>query len=184
MKNIHRYVIRYAISLFLHQSHFKNKSKCDIAVTCHLFCKKKERHGRSIVVCYFPVVTYCHTLHVSMTTTQKMKLKSLTSRATKIIDSNVPNDIETTMRVRTCLFVRKCMENKLCNDFNEYFKVANHSKNTRNNKSLLVLPQVKLEFERKAFYFFGAKIYNELPLDIRKEKSYNIFKQRLIQNYF
>ena len=20
---------------------------------CHLFCKKKERHGRSIVVCYF-----------------------------------------------------------------------------------------------------------------------------------
>ena len=131
-----------------------------------------------------PVVTYCHTLHASMTTTQKMKLKSLTSRATKIIDSNVPNDIETTMRVRTCLFVRKCMENKLCNDFNEYFKVANHSKNTRNNKSLLVLPQVKLEFERKAFYFFGAKIYNELPLDIRKEKSYNIFKQRLMQNYF
>ena len=40
MKNIHRYVIRYAISLYLHQSHFKIKSKCDIAVTCHLFCKK------------------------------------------------------------------------------------------------------------------------------------------------
>ena len=33
MKNIHRYVIRYAISLNLHQSNFKNKSKCDIAVT-------------------------------------------------------------------------------------------------------------------------------------------------------
>ena len=42
MKNIHRYVIRYAISLYLHQSDFKNKSKCDIAVTCHLFCKKKR----------------------------------------------------------------------------------------------------------------------------------------------
>ena len=53
MKNIHCYVIRYAISLYPHQSHFKNKSKCDIAVTCHLFCKKKERYGRSIVVCYF-----------------------------------------------------------------------------------------------------------------------------------
>ena len=51
MKNIHHYVIRYAISLYLHQSHFKNKS--NIAVTCLLFCKKKERHGRSIVVCYF-----------------------------------------------------------------------------------------------------------------------------------
>ena len=42
MKIIHRYVIRYAISLYLHQSHFKNKSKCEIAVTCHLFCKKKR----------------------------------------------------------------------------------------------------------------------------------------------
>ena len=52
MKNIHRYVICYAISLYLHQSDFKNKSKCDIAVKCHLFCKKKELHGRSIVVCY------------------------------------------------------------------------------------------------------------------------------------
>ena len=42
MKNIHRYVIRYAISLNLHQSNFKNKSKCDIAVTCRLFCTKKK----------------------------------------------------------------------------------------------------------------------------------------------
>ena len=42
MKNIHRYVICYAISLYLQQSHFKNKSKCDITVTCHLFCKKKK----------------------------------------------------------------------------------------------------------------------------------------------
>ena len=53
MKNIHRYVISYAISLNLHQSNFKNKSKCDIAVTCGLFCTKKGRHGHLIVVCYF-----------------------------------------------------------------------------------------------------------------------------------
>ena len=49
MKNIHR----YAISLYPHQSHFKNKSKCGICSDVSLFCKKKERHGRSIVVCYF-----------------------------------------------------------------------------------------------------------------------------------
>ena len=47
MKNIHRYVI----SLNLHQSNFKNKSKCDIAVS--LILHKKERYGRLIVVCYF-----------------------------------------------------------------------------------------------------------------------------------
>ena len=58
MKNIHRYVIRYAISLFLHQSHFKNKSKCDIAVTCHLFCKKKERYGRVRLLFVISIVIY------------------------------------------------------------------------------------------------------------------------------
>ena len=58
MKNIHRYVIRYAISLFLHQSHFENKSKCDIAVTCHLFCKKKERYGRVRLLFVISIVIY------------------------------------------------------------------------------------------------------------------------------
>ena len=43
MKNIHR----YAISLYPHQSHFKNKSKCGISSDVSLF------YGRSIVVCYF-----------------------------------------------------------------------------------------------------------------------------------
>ena len=73
MKNIHRYVIRYAISLFLHQSHFKNKSKCDIAVTCHLFCKKKERHGRSIVVCYFN--SYIHRIKFDFKLHNQIKTK-------------------------------------------------------------------------------------------------------------
>ena len=71
------------------------------------------------------------------------------------------------------------MDAKLCNDLNGYFKLVNHSRNTRNDNSLLILPLVKLEFERKAFHFFGAKIYNELPLDLGK----NIFKQRLMQLY-
>ena len=54
IKNIHRYVIRYVISLYLHQSHFKNKIKCDIAVTCRFILqKRKERYNCSIVVCYF-----------------------------------------------------------------------------------------------------------------------------------
>ena len=132
-----------------------------------------------------PVITYCQSLHASMTRTQKSKLKSLTSRATNIIGNNISiNDIETTMNIRTCLFVRKCMEKKLCDAFNEYFEVSDHSKATRNNKSLLILPRVRLEFERKSFYFFGAKIYNELPLDIRREINYIKFKQSLMQHKF
>ena len=51
---------------------------------------------------------------------------------------------------------------KLADEFEKYFtniaqrKFILHSKNTTGNNSLLKLPGVKLEFERKGFYFFGA----------------------------
>ena len=41
IKNIHLYVI----SLYPHQSHFNNKSKCGIAVMC-LYFSKKERYDQ------------------------------------------------------------------------------------------------------------------------------------------
>ena len=56
MKNIHCDPL--CDKLVFPPKSFKNKSKCDIAVTCHLFCKKKECYGRSIVVCYFNSYTY------------------------------------------------------------------------------------------------------------------------------
>ena len=53
MKNIYCYLIRYAISLNLHQSNFKNKGKCDIAVTRLLFCTKKITLRSFDCCCYF-----------------------------------------------------------------------------------------------------------------------------------
>ena len=130
-----------------------------------------------------PVMTYCHLIHSSITKSQSGKLKSLKSRATEIIGNVDIQDIENTMKLRSCLFVRKCLEKRLCNVFDDYFQVKEHSQNTRNNNSLLVLPRVKLEYERKTLYFYGAKIYNELPLAIRKLDKFNEFESHL-KTYF
>ena len=41
---------------------------------------------------------------------------------------------------------------------------------------LIKLPSVKLEFERKGFYFFGFKMYNGLPNSVRQIKDFEKFK--------
>ena len=45
------------------------------------------------------------------------------------------------------------------------------NKTTRNNRYLLRLPKVKLELARNGFFYSGAKIYNKLPLELRKDSS-------------
>ena len=50
-----------------------------------------------------------------------------------------------------------------------------HEKSTRNNNIYLKLPVVRTEFARKSAYFMAAKIYNDLPIDIRRCKSFERF---------
>ena len=56
---------------------------------------------------------------------------------------------------------------------------------------MLKLPQVKLELAKNSFYFMDARIYNEhariyneLPLHLRKEQSYMKFKNLLKSHLF
>ena len=44
-------------------------------------------------------------------------------------------------------------------------------------------PKVKLQFARQAFRFSAAKIYNELPMQIRAEKDSKIFRDMLDSNF-
>ena len=65
-----------------------------------------------------------------------------------------------------------------------YFEINKHGRNTRNSGILMQLPiNVKLEFGRCAFRFAAAKIYNELPKEIRAENDYKLFRLAL-DEYF
>ena len=48
-----------------------------------------------------------------------------------------------------------------------HIKTHEHIKMTRNNKCLATLPRIKTEYARKGFYYMGAKLYNDLPIDVR-----------------
>ena len=53
----------------------------------------------------------------------------------------------------------------------------------RNYEALLRLPKAKLGAYKNSFKFMGAKVFNELPLDIR----INVFKENflsLLKNHF
>ena len=69
------------------------------------------------------------------------------------------------------------------NFFNAYFTINKHGKLTRNGNFLVKLPKMKLEFARNSFYYFGAHLYNSLPLEIRKEVSLLLFKNKLREFY-
>lgn len=52
----------------------------------------------------------------------------------------------------------------VCNVMKEYFIKNTHGKNTRDGERSVKLPHMKMEFERKGFYFSAAKEHDNLPL--------------------
>ena len=54
-----------------------------------------------------------------------------------------------------------------------------HSKSTRNGGYMLKLPNIRLEYCRGSFYYMGAKLYNDLPIMIRKTENFKDFKKQL-----
>ena len=65
------------------------------------------------------------------------------------------------------MFVRKCIDGKLRENFAEYFSLLNHEKRSRNNSISLNLPSVRNEFFKRPAYFSDAKLY-ELSAKIRQ----------------
>ena len=74
-------------------------------------------------------------------------------------------------KIRACKLVRKCIDKDICGIFKNHFRIQNHGKETRNANNSLQLPKIRTEYARKSFYYTGAKIYNELPLKIRRSKN-------------
>ena len=129
-----------------------------------------------------PVLLYSSLIHLQLTKTQAKKFESIERRAKKIIGGeNRICGIERRVKKKSCKMVKKCLGGKLCSNFNGYFEINKHEKNTRNRNFLLKLPKIKLEFGKKSFSYQGAKIYNDLPLEIRSsERNFDT----LLKEYF
>ena len=121
-----------------------------------------------------PILTYRSIVKLHFNNTQQRKLKSLEDRAKNIIGREVPCIINSIKR-ETCGIVRRSLDKKMCSNFNEYFTINEHTRNTRNAGYLLKVPKVKLELGKQSFAYAGTILYNELPLESRKIDSYSKF---------
>ena len=131
-----------------------------------------------------PVVSYGSLLHLNPTRCQRTKLTSFHNRAVKIADNSNQhsNEMPSPFGIsvtKSCALVRRCLDVNVCSNFINYFEMLQHSKSTRNCGYLLRLPKIRLEYCRGSFYYMGAKLYNELPITIRKTESYDEFKEQL-----
>ena len=86
-------------------------------------------------------------------------------------------------KIRACQIVKDCIENKSCDELNAMFTITAHDINTRNNGFLLKLPKCRTEYGKRSFGFMAAKIYNDLPLETRKNLNNNNFIS-LVKSHF
>ena len=135
-----------------------------------------------------PTFTYCGILQLKLTTTQSNRLASFYDRSLKVIQGNTSaqSDILSVINansIRACKLVRKCTDREVCDIFRGYFEVQEHETKTRNNQCLLKLPRIRTEYARKSFRFMSAKIYNELPIEIRKTESFSDYNNLLKKHF-
>ena len=135
-----------------------------------------------------PTFTYCGVLQLKLTSTQARRLSSFHDRCLKIINGNSKNptaiqSIANAKWTRACKLARKCLDNDICENFQGYFELQQHKIQTRNSECLIRLPGIKTEYARKSFHFMGAKLYNDLPIDLRKTESFKQYEELLKKHF-
>ena len=80
---------------------------------------------------------------------------------------------------RVCEFVQDILLGNVKPPLNDYLIVANTKANTRNKNFFVHVPKVKLGYGKRSIRSMGAKIFNDLPINIRKKYKDTNFKDLL-----
>ena len=75
---------------------------------------------------------------------------------------------ESNKEYKDCLLAFKCLKRTSIEVMNTCLEPLNHNQNTRNNKYAARIPRVRTEAGKKAFWFQGPKLYNELPSSLHQ----------------
>ena len=93
-----------------------------------------------------PILTYSGTVKLLLTDTQLERLTSIERRAKEIIGSEREIlSLDKLIKMKSCLVMRKCLDNEICSNFCGYFQANEHDRNTRNKNIFVRLPKVKLD---------------------------------------
>ena len=129
-----------------------------------------------------PIFLYCSNISIGISGSHKSKLEKLQNRATRIINGHngkisLPS-INHVRNKRYAIDVFKSLNGLAPRMLEKTFKRLHYQKDTRGNKSNLVVPRIRTETARKAFSYQGVKIYNRFPPELKDENLIVRFKKR------
>ena len=121
----------------------------------HLVMKTAATIYKPLIILVF---TYCSVLSIFDSKSRADHLKSIDSGATRIVNRHVAQvhsfslpSIASIEKKHACLFVRECIDWKLCENFAEYFSLQSHEKRTRNNSSVWICHLLELNSRKDLF---------------------------------
>ena len=121
----------------------------------HLVMKTAATIYKPLIILVF---TYCSVLSIFDNKSRADHLKSIDSGATRIVNRHVAQvhsfslpSIASIEKKHACLFVRECIDWKLCENFAEYFSLQSHEKRTRNNSSVWICHLLELNSRKDLF---------------------------------
>ena len=130
-----------------------------------------------------PLFTYCYLLKPVFNQTQTNRIKSFEHRIQEIIAAGKPLNCNVNIldcgKRRICEFAQDVLLRNVKPPINDYFTVAYTKANTRKKNLFVHVPKVKLEYGKQSIRFMGAKIFNDLPINIRKKCRDTNFKDLL-----
>ena len=129
-----------------------------------------------------PALLYNCTTNLNLTNTQLQKLNSLDRRVGKVTSSE-QTPIANEIKKHALLLVKKCLNGKVCEIFDNFFEIRTHEKTTRDNGFLLQVPKVRLQLSKSCFRSVGVKFYNSLPIEHRQVECTRNFRD-LVTKYF
>ena len=134
-----------------------------------------------------PIMFYCYPpVYLGLSDSANIKLQSLQNRANKIIGENyvMLDNVILCRNRKIAVDVFKTLHSIGSQTDLIKFKTFSHHKNTRGNRSRLILPQVKTQAGRKSLSFKGSLAFNELPQELRNHKSICFFKRKIKEFQF
>lgn len=79
----------------------------------------------------------------------------------------------------TCILIRKILDKKIHTEISFESKGQLHKYATRRASHLPILPKTRTKSGKKMIVFEGAKLYNNLPKQVKTLKNFTMFKSRL-----
>ena len=142
----------------------------------------------AVTMLIVPLFTYCCLLKPVFNQMQTNRIKSFERRTQEIIAAGEPLNCNVNLldcgKHRVCEFVQDVLLGNVKPPLNDYFTVANTKANTRYKNLFMHVPKVKLGYGKRSIRFMGAKIFNDLPINIRKKYKDTNFKDRLKKHNF